>query len=133
MSWSTYLACTAPRAAPSPRSTRPHTRHGRGRRRGPPGKTEGGLQRSAASATPDTALRWRTDTWETSSTVIHTSYRPKPRHEHQQKCCTQICMCILFQLVLLPDDLTVLAGDMELEHVTTLHSLYELQRNLVRE
>lgn len=31
---------------------------------------------------------------------------------------------------LLPDDLAVLAGDMELEHVTVLHALNKLQRDL---
>lgn len=36
-------------------------------------------------------------------------------------------------LMLLPDDLAVLAGDVQLEHVTTLGTLDELERNLQAE
>lgn len=34
--------------------------------------------------------------------------------------------------MVIPDDFTILTGDMKLEHLSTLHTLNELKRNLKR-
>lgn len=72
-----YLADTSPRAAPFHWRTPPCTTRDRQRRRGPLSLTEGGWHCSVASASLDTAQKWRTDTWPRNK---HSAVIRRKRH-----------------------------------------------------